>query len=597
MITENPTFCPTAKENPMDRAARPLRTHVEPAPLRFGVLCGETLLQAWQLRCLETLLTLDDVHLALLIRIAPSDTARTPTGEPKIIDFQHRLYHFCRRYVSRPSAIRPLDCCRVTAGTPALHCKTRYQEHRGHLRQFFAEADVHAISRHGLDFILDFGSGLIGGAILHAAHLGIWSFLYGDPAKYHGEPPCFWEIYHDDPVTAATLYRILDGPDDGAVLQQGFLKTLAHSYSGNVDRILQECALWPAQVCQELRHGSSPPRHAPALQVLAPLVAPPTNLQILRFAFKILRNLWLEIRQTLFRHPQWHIGIVQKPIQTFLNPGFKPRVKYLEIPGKDRFLADPFGIWQDNCLVILCEEFDFRSFKGVISSIVAEDGVRPSRHRVVMDLPIHLSYPCLIRHQGEIYCIPETARAREVALYLAEEFPVQWRKVATLIRHVAAIDPTVFQFEEHWWLACTDREKGAHFKLSLWYAQDLTGPWKPHPGNPVKIDIRSSRPAGTPFVHDGCLYRPAQDCSRAYGSAMVLNRIIRLTPEEFREEPAVVLRPDADGPYPDGVHTLSAAGNLTLIDGNRFTFNAAGFKHVLKRELAGLFTSRSPRQG
>jgi hypothetical protein len=70
----------------------------------------------------------------------------------------------------------------------------------------------------------------------------------------------------------------------------------------------------------------------------------------------------------------------------------------------------------------------------------------------------------------------------------------------------------------------------------------------------------------------------------------MINRILRLTPEEFQEEAAAVLRPDPDGPYPDGVHTLSAAGSLTLIDGNRFAFNAAGFRHVLKREIARFFS-------
>ncbi len=36
---------------------------------------------------------------------------------------------------------------------------------------------------------------------------------------------------------------------------------------------------------------------------------------------------------------------------------------------------------------------------------------------------------------------------------------------------------------------------------------------------------------------DGALYRPAQDCSVTYGGAVVINRIDRLTPEEFSEQP------------------------------------------------------------
>ncbi len=101
----------------------------------------------------------------------------------------------------------------------------------------------------------------------------------------------------------------------------------------------------------------------------------------------------------------------------------------------------------------------------------------------------------------------------------------------------------------------------------IWYADDLLGPWRPHDGNPVKTDVRSSRSAGTPFAHEGHLYRPTQDCSRTYGARVVLNRVNKLTPEEFVEEAVREISPIA--PYSDGVHTLSSCGEMTLIDGKR----------------------------
>jgi hypothetical protein len=97
----------------------------------------------------------------------------------------------------------------------------------------------------------------------------------------------------------------------------------------------------------------------------------------------------------------------------------------------------------------------------------------------------------------------------------------------------------------------------------------------PHATNPVKVDAGSSRPAGTPFVHGGELYRPAQDCSKTYGRRIVLNRVIKLTVSEFEEERAAVVNPDSNGPYPHGLHTISSvlnAPNVTLIDGKRIVF-------------------------
>ena len=82
---------------------------------------------------------------------------------------------------------------------------------------------------------------------------------------------------------------------------------------------------------------------------------------------------------------------------------------------------------------------------------------------------------------------------------------------------------------------------------------------------------------------DGALYRPAQDCSVTYGGAVVINRVERLTPEEFVERPVRRLAPAAHGPYPHGLHTLSGAGNVTLVDGKRHALSAASVAFRLRR--------------
>jgi hypothetical protein len=90
--------------------------------------------------------------------------------------------------------------------------------------------------------------------------------------------------------------------------------------------------------------------------------------------------------------------------------------------------------------------------------------------------------------------------------------------------------------------------------------------------NPVKTDVRSSRPAGAFVRVDGELYRPAQDCALRYGSAIAINRVVALDEQRFREEVAFVLRPDPNGPFPDGMHTINGLGDVTVIDGQRLSF-------------------------
>jgi len=287
----------------------------------------------------------------------------------------------------------------------------------------------------------------------------------------------------------------------------------------------------------------------------------------------------------LFRHVEWNIGIVHAPIGTFLEANPRPLVSWLPPAKGGKFLADPFALVKDGIVHILCEEFDYHTFRGRIVSIELTDWQHPSTPKVAIELPVSVSYPYLVEHQGDIYCIPETGQAGEIGLYKAREFPHKWVKSGSLIRNFAGVDATVFQYEGRWWLTCTSDYPQPDQQLFVWHARDLLGPWRSHSGNPVKTDIRSSRPAGTPFVHAGCLYRPAQDCSRTYGGRIVLNRVTTLTPAQFEEQPAAMIEPYANGPYPDGIHTVSAIKNVTVIDGMRRRFVPSALQHNVRKVL------------
>ena len=73
-------------------------------------------------------------------------------------------------------------------------------------------------------------------------------------------------------------------------------------------------------------------------------------------------------------------------------------------------------------------------------------------------------------------------------------------------------------------------------------------------------------------MHMGRLYRPAQDCSEVYGQRIVINEVLALSPADFEERIVAVVEPDKNGPYPDGLHTLSSFGDMTLVDGKREQF-------------------------
>lgn len=287
------------------------------------------------------------------------------------------------------------------------------------------------------------------------------------------------------------------------------------------------------------------------------------------------------VRRLLYRE-DWAVGLLRRPISGFLDGFAASDVQWLSVPDAKSFIADPFGYRDGERLTVLAERYDHGRRKGVID-VMTFDGNdnRPGAAHTVLETEIHASYPFVFEDGGGTFCIPETSRAQRVQLYRVDRATGRLEHVRDLLSGVSVSDATLFRHDGRYWLAgiCDGP------KLCLWYADKLAGSWAPHAGNPVKIDVCTARPAGTPFMHQDALYRPAQDGSAGYGGAVVLNRIIRLGPSEFAEETVMRLTPDRAGPYPDGMHTLSAVGDWTLIDGKKLTFDIC---HPFRRLRARL---------
>ncbi len=550
--------------------------------LRFGILCEGTVFPEWQARCLRELLAVEGVSAELLVLNAEPPVEysgrerllRLLRGEVTL----HRLYE--RVFGRRSVAMQPVDLSEELSGVPQIEVRV---ERKGKFSEYFRSEDLEKIEAHQLDFMLRFSFGIIRGKILEATRFGVWSFHHDDPDRYRGTPPGFWEIFHDDPVTGAILQRLTSRLDGGVILHRGWFKTLERSWLENRDAAFLGAAAWPSRVCRQILAGDTHAFEQPPTPTEAPIFYKPTNLEMLRYLGKRLRNTLRVQYGSLFRSEQWNIGIAERTLGNFLEGGEPGTVNWAPQPDRTRFLADPFAAPGDE-QTILVEEFDYLEGRGKISAL-RHDGEKFEEPRTVIERSEHQSYPYLIRHDGEIYCVPECHESREVCLYRALDFPSRWERHATILEGFAAVDPTLFQHEQRWWLLCTDGATGADTQLSAWYAPHLDGPWEPHALNPVKTDIRSSRPAGPPFAVDGQLYRPAQDGSNGYGSAITLNRVDRLTPTEFREETVAQLCPDPDGPYPDGIHTLTSLGDRAVIDGRRNVFIPSVFRRNLAAKL------------
>ena len=132
------------------------------------------------------------------------------------------------------------------------------------------------------------------------------------------------------------------------------------------------------------------------------------------------------------------------------------------------------------------------------------------------------------------------------------------------------------------------KDGSSSYKLNLFFSDQLNNDWKFHPQNPIKIDIRSSRSAGTPFMFGGELYRPSMDYSEKVEGKIILNKVIKLTKSEYKEEFYSVITPYESSPFKDKIHTLCSAGDYTVIDGAKEAFIFSNI-HFLKAKLSSIF--------
>ncbi len=576
---------------------KPVPTIADAHTLRFGIFCNGTTFPAWEARCIENLLNIEGAKPVLLI--IDGEKLPQPTVKEKIRRivaekaFLWRLYD--RKILHRRSqATQSVDMADRLKDVPAIICEA---EQIGKHTQHFCKSDLDEIAKHKLDFALRFGFGIIRGEILDVPKYGVWSFHHDDPQKYRGSPPGFWEIYNRDPVTGAILQRLTDRLDGGIVLQKGFFKTNPVSYVASRDLTFFGGAHWVAKTCIDIMNNNATYLDAPQTPTQASIFKSPTNCQMIRFFARWLYTCLQAQFVSFFRHQQWSVAIVDAPIHHALgliNDGSQKQAirtaRWIsELPG--RFLADPFGFdcaKSDRGLVILAEDFDWANGRGHISALESTDGETFAKARPIIKLDCHMSYPFIFQHEGSLYCVPETNEASSVFLFQADEQRSQWIQVATLVTDFKAVDSTIFQHGGYWWLFCTNEDNLPNTNLYAWHAPTLHGPWTAHATNPIKTDVRSSRPAGTAFVHEGRLYRPAQDCSTGYGAGIAVNRINLLTPHAFSEDPVSMCTPDLEGPYPIGLHTACALGDRTIIDGARYAFVPSAFRAACARKTRHL---------
>ncbi|MDD3962732.1 MAG: hypothetical protein PHT77_12830 [Bacteroidales bacterium] len=547
-----------------------------PPTYRFGVLCQRFILPRWQAMAIEALL--NDGHLPVVVVVGDIPLKTTLKQKIKKYLGKNALYYLFERCVMHLPEKEWINTESLFKETRVVHAKV-YKKGKSN---YFAETTIQQIKATNPDFLLRFGFDIIRGAILEAAPWGVWSYHHDDELKYRGGPPAFWEIALGDPVTGVMLQRLTDRLDGGIVLKKGYFKTIDHSYSGNLNRVLKEAAHWPALVCKEgpeLGHLPAP--------TIAPLFKKPINFRMVAFLLRKAVNRMKFHFQDLFMAEKWRIALLKNdPTSPFSLPGignfsFFP----LPSPPQNHFYADPFIIRESDTIHILCEDYNYATAKGsIVYFCYRMDSLKIKMKTIALESRSHLAYPFMFAQDGTIYCIPETADSGNISLYRLNTTTGKLQFIRHLVPGFAGVDSTIIFHEQRWWIFSTSRSS-SNESLYIFYSDSLDGNFSAHPANPVKIDIRGARPAGNIFLSEGLLIRPVQMNAGKYGASMALFVIDTLSPDHFVEHKVRDLMPFPHKGYSKGFHTLSVDHGFAVVDGKTYGFNRHYFMHHLSQKI------------
>jgi hypothetical protein len=277
----------------------------------------------------------------------------------------------------------------------------------------------------------------------------------------------------------------------------------------------------------------------------------------------------------------WNVGFVRMNFRELLDGAPLSDVALLPRRELGRYIADPFILSTTPELTLLAEDYtDFGV--GRISEVTVREpfGKPEVGLKVRLESRHHMSYPFLFREDGVTYCLPECHQSNGSLLYRYDAG--KFTPVTDLIKGVRVTDGTILFHDGLYWLFCGLENDNDQANLHIFFSKTLRGDWSAHPLNPVKTDVRSSRSAGAIVLHEGALFRPAQDCSKSYGYGLSINRINHLSVTRFEEVVISNIGPETISRSCKGLHTLSFAGDLMVIDAK---FHLIGLEPILVRAL------------
>lgn len=240
---------------------------------------------------------------------------------------------------------------------------------------------------------------------------------------------------------------------------------------------------------------------------------------------------------------------------------------FIRIPYRDRWFADPFilDVTEDE-IVLLVEEYSYVLKRGRIARLsICRKTLELKNMEIVLDLPTHLSFPAILRKDGQVFVYPENSESGMCSLY---NYNDKLRKMTmeSVLSKEPLTDAVITGIGGGDLMLSTRLPEQNGKQLGIYKRVD--GEYKL--AQTIVFDDYVGRNAGDTFIRGGVVYRPAQICDGSYGYGLGIS-FQALDVKDGQLQAREVFRRFPPKGY-DGMHTYNSYKGIHVVDCRRYLY-------------------------
>jgi len=272
----------------------------------------------------------------------------------------------------------------------------------------------------------------------------------------------------------------------------------------------------------------------------------------------LFKDIYLQLATT-----RWNIGFIKgDPSISWSNDD----IHWLRHNKKSSWFADPFILSEnDEVIEVLVEEWVDALKRGRVSKLtIVRSDFSLADIKPIIELDSHLSFPAILRRDGEVYIYPENYVSGGLTIYRYDTSADKIERVGA-ISDVPLTDAVIDcdHFDKRNLIFSTDASSPSGKVLSVYESPDIFGRYEKI--GEISFPDKCARNAGSFFALKNDIIRPAQDCNKRYGAGLVFQRVKYIDGKfEFEE---ILRKFPSNCKWNLGIHTFNSLNDISVVDG------------------------------